>query len=130
MSPPFAFCSYLVVPTVKITKQPPEIHDHAHQRVTLTCHVNHFYPPIRQLTWTKNNNKMLSVEHLQTTRNSDGTYSLKHTLEEDATSDESTFSCWVFQSDQPPLWVNITLGAQHPTKGRGVCLVSSVLGAL
>ncbi|XP_041526102.1 signal-regulatory protein beta-1-like [Microtus oregoni] len=109
----------LVVPTVKITKEPPEIHDHAHQRVTLTCHVNHFYPPIRQLTWTKNNNKMLTVEHLQTTRNSDGTYSLKHTLQEDAMSDESTFSCWVFQSDQPPLWVIITLGAQHPTKGRG-----------
>ncbi|XP_059114921.1 signal-regulatory protein beta-1-like [Peromyscus eremicus] len=106
----------LVIPTLKITM----IRDKAHQRVNLTCHINHFYPQNVQLTWTKNNNKILTPELPQVTRNSDGTYSVKHTLQEDAISDESTFSCWVFQYDQPPLWVNITLGAHasHKNKGR------------
>ncbi|XP_036040188.1 signal-regulatory protein beta-1-like [Onychomys torridus] len=102
----------LVIPTMNITM----IRDHAHQRVNLTCHVNHFYPQNVQLTWTKNKNKILTPEISQATRNSDGTYSLKHTLQEDAKSNESTFSCWVFQYDQPPLWISITLGAQASHK--------------
>ncbi|XP_037060344.1 tyrosine-protein phosphatase non-receptor type substrate 1-like [Peromyscus leucopus] len=104
----------LVIPTLKITMN----RDKAHQRVNLTCHVNNFYPQNLQLTWTKNNNKILTPELPHATRNSDGTYSLKHTLQEDAISDESTFSCWVFQYDQAPLWVNITLGAQASHKNK------------
>uniref|UniRef100_A0A8C8UMB6 Ig-like domain-containing protein n=1 Tax=Peromyscus maniculatus bairdii TaxID=230844 RepID=A0A8C8UMB6_PERMB len=102
------------------------VRDHAHQRVNLTCHVNHFYPQNLQLTWTKNNNKILTPELPQATRNADGTYSLKHTLQEDDKSDESTFSCWVFQYDQVPLWVNITLGAQASHKNKGMCIVSFI----
>ncbi|KAL6090139.1 hypothetical protein STEG23_020762, partial [Scotinomys teguina] len=105
----------LVIPTLKITM----VRDHVHQRVNLTCHVSNFYPPNLQLTWTKNKNKILTPEISQSTRNSDGTYSLNHTLQEDSVSDESTFSCWLFQYDQPPLWVNITLGAQASHKDRG-----------
>nr|XP_042132153.1 tyrosine-protein phosphatase non-receptor type substrate 1-like [Peromyscus maniculatus bairdii] len=112
----------LVIPTLKITM----IRDHVHQRVILTCHVNRFYPQNLQLTWTKNKNKILPPELPQATRNSDGTYSLKSTLQEDAKSDESIFSCWVFQYDQPPLSVNITLGAQASHKGNGVFLISFV----
>uniref|UniRef100_A0A8C8UJX3 Ig-like domain-containing protein n=1 Tax=Peromyscus maniculatus bairdii TaxID=230844 RepID=A0A8C8UJX3_PERMB len=104
----------LVIPTLKITMN----RDKAHQRVNLTCHVSHFYPQNVQLIWTKNNNKILTPGLPHVTRNSDATYSLKHTLQDIAKSDESTFSCWVFQYDQPPLWVNITLGAQASTRKR------------
>uniref|UniRef100_A0A8C2MM20 RIKEN cDNA F830045P16 gene n=1 Tax=Cricetulus griseus TaxID=10029 RepID=A0A8C2MM20_CRIGR len=109
----------LVIPTLEITTEPPEIHDHGHQRVNLTCHVNHFYPQNVELLWIKNNGKILTLEVPQATRNSDGTYSLNHTLQEDVTLNENTqFSCCVFQYDQNPLLINITLGAQVLHKGR------------
>ncbi|EGV93327.1 Signal-regulatory protein beta-1 isoform 3, partial [Cricetulus griseus] len=111
----------LVIPTLEITTEPPEIHDHGHQRVNLTCHVNHFYPQNVELLWIKNNGKILTLEVPQATRNSDGTYSLNHTLQEDVTLNENTqFSCCVFQYDQNPLLINITLGAQVLHKGRGM----------
>ncbi|ERE69830.1 signal-regulatory protein gamma-like protein [Cricetulus griseus] len=110
-----------VIPTLEITTEPPEIHDHGHQRVNLTCHVNHFYPQNVELLWIKNNGKILTLEVPQATRNSDGTYSLNHTLQEDVTLNENTqFSCCVFQYDQNPLLINITLGAQVLHKGRGM----------
>ncbi|XP_035302930.1 signal-regulatory protein beta-1 [Cricetulus griseus] len=111
----------LVIPTLKITTEPPEIHDHGHQRVNLTCHINHFYPQAMQLTWIKNGHKIPILEVPQATRNSDGTYSLKHTLQEDVMSDESTrFSCLATQNEYPSQGISITLGAQAPHKGRGM----------
>ncbi|XP_051001011.1 uncharacterized protein LOC127188630 [Acomys russatus] len=106
-----------VTPTLKITKEPPEIHDHVHQRVNLTCHVNHFYPRNMDLIWAKNKHKILTLELPPATQNPDGTYSLKHTLQEGAILDKTDFICWVVQDDQPPISDNITLEA--PSKGRG-----------
>ncbi|CAH6787891.1 Sirpb3 [Phodopus roborovskii] len=110
----------LVIPTLKITTEPLEIHGHGHQRVNLTCHVNHFYPYNLELLWIKNEDKILTLEVPQATRNSDGTYTLEHTLQEDVTSEESLFRCLVFHYDQNPLVTNITLVAQVPHKGRGM----------
>ncbi|KAL6090140.1 hypothetical protein STEG23_020763, partial [Scotinomys teguina] len=108
----------LVIPTLKIITEAPETRDHAHQRVNLTCYVNNFYPENVQLTWAKNGHEILTPELPQATRNSDGTYSLNHTLQEDAVSDESTFSCLMYQYDQHPQSISITLGAQSSSKGR------------
>ncbi|XP_051039114.1 signal-regulatory protein beta-1 [Phodopus roborovskii] len=111
----------LVIPTLKITTEPLEIHGHGHQRVNLTCHVNHFYPRVMQLTWIKNGHNIPNIEVPQATRNSDGTYSLKHTLQEDVTLDDNTrFSCETTQYEYPPQGISITLGAQVPQKGRGM----------
>ncbi|XP_052037648.1 signal-regulatory protein beta-1-like [Apodemus sylvaticus] len=107
-----------VTPTVTITTEPPEIQDHAHQRVNLTCHVNHFYPQDMYLIWAKNGHKILTVELPQAIRNSDGTYSLQHTLQEDAILDETNFVCLMIQDDQPPVEKRITLGAPRKVKGR------------
>ncbi|GAB1286888.1 hypothetical protein APTSU1_000211800 [Apodemus speciosus] len=107
-----------VIPTVTITTEPPEIQDHAHQRVNLTCHINHFYPQDMHLIWAKNGHKILTVELPQATRNSDGTYSLQHTLQEDAILDKTNFVCLVIQDDQPPVEKHITLGAPKKVKGR------------
>ncbi|XP_076784429.1 tyrosine-protein phosphatase non-receptor type substrate 1-like [Arvicanthis niloticus] len=107
-----------VIPTVRITTEPLEIQDHAHQRVYLTCHVNHFYPQDMHLIWVKNEHKILTVEPPQAARNSDGTYSLQHTLEEDAILNETDFVCWMIQDDQPPVGDRITLGAPRKVKGR------------
>ncbi|KAL1786490.1 signal-regulatory protein beta-1-like [Sigmodon hispidus] len=110
----------LVIPTLKLTIEPQEIYGHVHRRVNLTCHVNHFYPQNVQLDWFKNTHKILTLELSQATRNSDGTYSVKHTLQEDTVSEKSNFSCWVMQYDQPPLGTNITLGVQTSRKGKEI----------
>ncbi|XP_006235033.1 uncharacterized protein LOC296149 isoform X1 [Rattus norvegicus] len=107
-----------VTPTLKITTEPPEIQDHAHQRVNLTCHVSNFYPQNMRLIWAKNGHKILTVEHTQATRNSDGTYSVQHTLQEDAILNETNFICWVIQDDQPPVRDSITLGTPRKVRGR------------
>lgn len=120
--PRLTCCSCLVTPTLKITTEPPEIQDHAHQRVNLTCHVSNFYPPNMRLIWAKNGHKILTVEHTQATRNSDETYSVQHTLQEDAILNETNFICWMIQDDQPPVGDSITLGT--PRKVRGMCFVS------
>ena len=120
--PRLTYCSCLVIPTQKITTEDPEIQDHVHQKVNLTCHVNHFYPQNMDLIWTKNGHKIPTMELPQTTRNSDGTYSLQHTLQVDAILNKTDFVCWVIQDDQPPVKNSITLGA--PRKIRGKCLVS------
>uniref|UniRef100_A0A8C6GY57 RIKEN cDNA F830045P16 gene n=1 Tax=Mus spicilegus TaxID=10103 RepID=A0A8C6GY57_MUSSI len=107
-----------VIPTLKITTEDPEIQDHAHQKVNLTCHVNHFYPQDMDLIWTKNGHKILTMELPQTTRNSDGTYSLQHTLQVDAILNKTDFVCWVIQDDQPPVKNSITLGAPRKIRRR------------
>ncbi|XP_021484580.1 signal-regulatory protein beta-1-like isoform X1 [Meriones unguiculatus] len=105
-----------VIPTLNITTEPPEIR--TQPRVNLTCHVNHFYPQNLHLVWAKNGHKILTVEFPPATRNSDGTYSLTHTLQEDALLQKSEFTCWVVQGDQPPVKKIITLEAPQKAKGR------------
>ncbi|XP_031227740.1 signal-regulatory protein beta-1-like isoform X2 [Mastomys coucha] len=108
----------LVIPTLKITTEPPEIQDHEHQRVNLTCHINHFYPQDIHLNWAKNRCTIPTVELPQATRNSDGTYSLKHTLQEEAILNETEFICRIIQDDQPPVENSITVGAPRKVRGR------------
>ncbi|XP_077623179.1 tyrosine-protein phosphatase non-receptor type substrate 1-like [Crocuta crocuta] len=108
-----------VVPTVKITTKASGAYIHVHQRVNLTCHVSHFYPSHVRLTWMENRHKVHTVESPQATRNPDGTYSLKHTWQAEATLDGSEFACWVVQDEQPPVRANITLRAQAPKLGKG-----------
>lgn len=120
--PRLTYCSCLVILTLKITTEPPEIQDHEHQRVNLTCHINHFYPQDIHLNWAKNRCTIPTVELPQATRNSDGTYSLKHTLQEEAILNETEFICRIIQDDQPPVENSITVGA--PRKVRGMRLVS------
>lgn len=119
----------LVSPTLKITTESPEIRDHPHQRVNLTCHVNHFYPQNVHLTWAKNGHNILTSERSQTTRNSDGTYSLKHTLQVEAISDESIFSCLMYRYDQHPQSISITRGAQASHKRRVIPNIEDQHGA-
>ncbi|XP_044118317.1 signal-regulatory protein beta-1-like isoform X1 [Neovison vison] len=108
-----------VVPTLKITTKTSGIHIHVHQRVNLTCHVGHFYPSHLRLTWMENRHKVQTVESPQVTRNPDGTYSLEHTWQAEATLEGSEFACWVVQDEQPPVQANITLRAQGSRSGKG-----------
>lgn len=61
------------------------------------------------------------MESLQVTRNPDGTYSLEHTWQAEATLEGSKFACWVVQDEQPPVQANITLRAQGSRLGKGGC---------
>ncbi|CAK7319775.1 Signal-regulatory protein beta-1 isoform 3 [Vulpes lagopus] len=108
-----------VVPTLKISTKTSRTHIHVHQRVNLTCHVSHFYPSPLRLTWMENRHKVQEVESPQVTRNPDGTYSLEHTWQAEATLNGSEFACWVVQDEQPPVQANITLNAQAPRLGKG-----------
>uniref|UniRef100_A0A8C8WL70 Ig-like domain-containing protein n=1 Tax=Panthera leo TaxID=9689 RepID=A0A8C8WL70_PANLE len=101
-----------VVPTLKITTKTSGTYIHVQQRVNLTCHASHFYPSHLRLTWMENRHQVHTVESPQVTRNPDGTYSLKHTWQAEATLDGSEFACWVVQDEQPPFRANITLRAQ------------------
>ncbi|XP_066093685.1 signal-regulatory protein beta-1-like [Saccopteryx bilineata] len=108
-----------VVPTVKVTTEPSEAYT-PHQRVNLTCHASRFYPSHLQLTWMEDRHKVLTVLAPQVTRNPDGTYSLEHTWQAEATLEGSEFACWVVQDDQPPVRANVTLRAQaHRRLGKG-----------
>ncbi|KAM7126933.1 signal-regulatory protein beta-1-like isoform 1-T2 [Molossus nigricans] len=102
-----------VVPTVKISNQRSEA-SVSHQRVNLTCQASHFYPSHLHLTWMENRHTVQTVLSPQVTRNSDGTYSLEHTWQAEATLQGSEFACWVVQDDQPPVQANITLRARPP----------------
>ena len=53
--------------------------------------------------------------------NPDGTYSLQHTWQVEATLDGREFACWVVQDEQPPVQANITLRAQASRRGKGGC---------
>ncbi|XP_038313987.1 signal-regulatory protein gamma-like isoform X13 [Canis lupus familiaris] len=108
-----------VVPTLKISTKTSRTHIHVHQRVNLTCHVSHFYPSPLRLIWMENRHKVQEVESPQVTRNPDGTYSLEHTWQAEATLNGSEFACWVVQDEQPPVQANITLHAQAPRLGKG-----------
>ncbi|GAB5569351.1 tyrosine-protein phosphatase non-receptor type substrate 1 isoform X1 [Prionailurus iriomotensis] len=108
-----------VVPTLKITTKTSGTYIHVQQRVNLTCHASHFYPSHLRLTWMENRHQVHTVESPQVTRNPDGTYSLKHTWQAEATLDGSEFACWVVQDEQPPVRANITLRAQAPRLGKG-----------
>ncbi|XP_064331893.1 tyrosine-protein phosphatase non-receptor type substrate 1-like isoform X1 [Camelus dromedarius] len=108
-----------VVPTLKITTKPSGMQIHVHQRVNLMCHVSHFYPSHQHLTWMENRHKVQTVESPPVTRNPDGTYSLEHTWQAEATLNGSEFACWVVQDEQPPVQANITLQAQAPSLGKG-----------
>ncbi|XP_045666686.1 signal-regulatory protein beta-1-like [Ursus americanus] len=67
----------------------------------------------------ENRHKVQTVESLQVTRNPDGTYSLEHTWQAEATLEGSKFACWVVQDEQPPVQANITLRAQGSRLGKG-----------
>nr|KAF6423758.1 hypothetical protein HJG63_017616 [Rousettus aegyptiacus] len=101
-----------VVPTVKITTKPSGASIHVQERVNLTCHVSHFYPSHLNLILMKNRHRIQTVSSPQVTRNPDGTYSLEHMWQAEATLNGSEFACWVIQDEQPPVQVNITLRAQ------------------
>ncbi|KAG5201623.1 hypothetical protein JEQ12_004386 [Ovis aries] len=113
-----------VVPTLKITAQPSAVQIRVHQRVNLTCHVSRFYPSHLHLTWMENRHKVQTVESPQVTRNPDGTYSLQHTWQVEATLDGREFACWVVQDEQPPVQANITLRAQASRLGKGQVTVT------
>lgn len=117
----------LVGPTLKITTKPSGTHTHVHQRVNLTCHASHFYPSHLRLTWMENRHKVQTVESPQVSRNPDGTYSLEHTWQAEATLEGSEFACWVVQDEQPPVQANITLRAQGSRLGKGGCGLSPAL---
>ncbi|OWK03434.1 SIRPB1 [Cervus elaphus hippelaphus] len=120
-----------VVPTLKITTKPSAMQIRVHQRVNLTCHVNHFYPSRLHLIWMENRHKVQTVESPQVTRNPDGTYSLEHTWQVEATLDGREFACWVVQDEQPPVQANITLRAQASRLWKGGCsLLPAPLGSL
>ncbi|XP_043458656.1 tyrosine-protein phosphatase non-receptor type substrate 1-like [Prionailurus bengalensis] len=120
-----------VVPTLKITTKTSGTYIHVQQRVNLTCHASHFYPSHLRLTWMENRHQVHTVESPQVTRNPDGTYSLKHTWQAEATLDGSEFACWVVQDEQPPVRANITLRAQAPRLGKGGCgLLLAPLGGM
>lgn len=127
---PFLFLC-LVVPTLKITTKPSAMQIRVHQRVNLTCHVNHFYPSRLHLIWMENRHKVQTVESPQVTRNPDGTYSLEHTWQVEATLDGREFACWVVQDEQPPVQANTTLRAQASRLWKGGCsLLPAPLGSL
>uniref|UniRef100_A0A7N5JW53 Ig-like domain-containing protein n=1 Tax=Ailuropoda melanoleuca TaxID=9646 RepID=A0A7N5JW53_AILME len=108
-----------VGPTLKITTKPSGTHTHVHQRVNLTCHASHFYPSHLRLTWMENRHKVQTVESPQVSRNPDGTYSLEHTWQAEATLEGSEFACWVVQDEQPPVQANITLIVAHAAPRKG-----------
>nr|XP_008254429.2 signal-regulatory protein beta-1 isoform X1 [Oryctolagus cuniculus] len=108
-----------VIPTLRITTNPSATHVRERQRVNLTCHASHFYPSPLSLTWMENRHTFLTVEWPAVTRNADGTYSLKHTWQAEATLEGSEFACWVVQDDQPPVQANVTLRAQAPEPKKG-----------
>lgn len=111
----------LVVPTVKITTKPSGASIHVQERVNLTCHVSHFYPSHLNLILMKNRHRIQTVSSPQVTRNPDGTYSLEHMWQAEATLNGSEFACWVIQDEQPPVQVNITLRAQAHRMSKGGC---------
>ncbi|EFB14670.1 hypothetical protein PANDA_021460 [Ailuropoda melanoleuca] len=117
-----------VGPTLKITTKPSGTHTHVHQRVNLTCHASHFYPSHLRLTWMENRHKVQTVESPQVSRNPDGTYSLEHTWQAEATLEGSEFACWVVQDEQPPVQANITLRAQGSRLGKDLNLTRSISG--
>ncbi|XP_077905200.1 uncharacterized protein LOC101972450 [Ictidomys tridecemlineatus] len=108
-----------VIPTLKITMDADGTRIQVHQRVNLTCHASHFYPAYVQIIWMENRHKIPTVESPQVTRNPDGTFSLKDTLQAEVTLNGSEFSCWVVQDEQPPMQANITLRAQASNRGKG-----------
>ncbi|MBZ3887619.1 Signal-regulatory protein beta-1 isoform 3 [Sciurus carolinensis] len=112
-----------VIPTLKIRMEHIGARVLAQQRVNLTCLVSGFYPSYLQLTWMENRHTIPTVEQPQVMRNPDGTYSLEHTLQAEATLNGSEFSCWVVQDEQPPILTNITLRAQAPNRGKGRIMI-------
>ncbi|CAI9154217.1 unnamed protein product [Rangifer tarandus platyrhynchus] len=116
-----------VVPTLKITTKPFVMQIRVHQRVNLTCHVSHFYPSRLDLIWMENRHKVQTVEFPQVARNPNGTYSLEHSWQVEATLDGREFACWVVQDEQPPVQANITLRAQASRLRNGMSSYSSAL---
>ncbi|XP_058535877.1 signal-regulatory protein beta-1-like [Ochotona princeps] len=110
---------FQVTPTLKMTTKPSVNHLREHQRVNLTCHVSNFYPAHLTLTWMENWHRVATVLDPQVMRNTDGTYSLRHTWQAEATLEGSEFACWVVQDDQPPIRINITLRAQAQEHKKG-----------
>ncbi|KAB0351379.1 hypothetical protein FD754_016236, partial [Muntiacus muntjak] len=104
------------VPTLKITTKPSAMQIRVHQRVNLTCHVNHFYPSHLLLIWMENRHKVQIVESPQ-----------EHTGQVEATLDGREFACWAVQDEQPPVQANITLQAQASRLGKGMSSYSSAL---
>ncbi|KAF3824740.1 hypothetical protein GH733_010074 [Mirounga leonina] len=115
----------------QITTKTSGTHIRVHQRVNLTCHASHFYPSHLRLTWMENRHKVQTVESPQVTRNPDGTYSLEHMWQAEATLEGREFACWVVQDEQPSVQANITLRAQGPRLGKGGCgLLPAPLGSM
>uniref|UniRef100_A0A8C8ZZG7 Ig-like domain-containing protein n=1 Tax=Prolemur simus TaxID=1328070 RepID=A0A8C8ZZG7_PROSS len=109
-----------VIPTLKITSQASGTYVRVQERVNLTCHASHFYPASHlHLTWMENGHTIQTVKSPRVTGNPDGTYSLEHTRQAEATLEGSAFACWIVQDEQPPVKANITLRAQPPRHGQG-----------
>ncbi|KAJ7332197.1 hypothetical protein JRQ81_014377 [Phrynocephalus forsythii] len=79
--------------------------------VTFICNVEHFYPSNASLIWLENNTKSETAKVEPVTQNSDGTFSLKSTLDLIATEERnlSVFTCLVTHNSQPPLNETVTL---------------------
>nr|XP_020137639.1 signal-regulatory protein beta-1-like [Microcebus murinus] len=109
-----------VIPTVRITTQASGTHVRVQERVNLTCHASHFYPASHlHLTWMENGHTIQTVKSPRVTGNPDGTYSLEHTRQAEATLEGSEFACWIVQDEQPPVKANVTLRAQTPRRVQG-----------
>ncbi|KAJ7332199.1 hypothetical protein JRQ81_014379 [Phrynocephalus forsythii] len=79
--------------------------------MTFTCNAENFYPSNASLIWLENNTKSETAKVEPVTNNSDGTFSLKSTLDVIATEERnlSVFTCLVTHNSQPPLNETVTL---------------------
>lgn len=79
--------------------------------VSITCHVQRFYPQTVHLTWLDNCDTFKGAELSTPKENADGTYSMESLQWVNASTQgsERVFTCKVQHEAQPPIWANLIL---------------------
>ncbi|XP_036275725.2 signal-regulatory protein beta-1-like [Pipistrellus kuhlii] len=79
--------------------------------VSITCHVQRFYPQTLHLTWLENCDTFKGAELPTPKKNADGTYSTESLQWVNASTQgsERVFTCKVQHEAQPPIWANLIL---------------------
>ncbi|XP_077192082.1 tyrosine-protein phosphatase non-receptor type substrate 1-like isoform X2 [Paroedura picta] len=98
--------------TPKISMEPSHlVNALVNQLVTITCSAKGFYPNDTSLVWRENGSETDPGTPEPVTQEWDGTFSLKSTLEVNATEprNHSVFTCYAVHSSQTSDHVNVTL---------------------
>ncbi|XP_060086518.1 signal-regulatory protein beta-1-like, partial [Heteronotia binoei] len=97
----------------------PQVDATVNQQVTITCSAKGFYPNDTSLVWRENGSETDLGTPEPMTQESDGTFSVKSSLEVNATEqrNHSIFTCYAVRNSQTSDHLNVTLKIHKEGKG-------------